>query len=423
MEKIKLAIIGAGLRGRYTYGNFIKGNDDLCEVVAVVETKKGRRDIFKEKFSLSDEKVFDNIGSFFAEEKMADAVIICNYDNMHFYTSTLALEKGYDVLVEGPVANSLDGLAHLNDICDKYRDRVFMASLPFRYSSFFNKLKETIDSKELGVLININYNSYIGYEKFAHNFVRGNWRIESDTATLMLTNSCYDLDILSFLTNSNYKKISSFGRLSHFNRMNFDGNMSNVCSRCGYYDKCPYCAQNIYLKEDKLINKSLHIDPTKDNLKEILVNGPYGKCVYFCDNDVYDNVVSILQFQNNITASLNISAFTKEERRNIRLMFSHGEVFADYEKNTISIHKFTDKDEQIVIIEKEDIDKKLIKDFIAKIKSRDTDNINSSVKSCINAHVTAFAGEFANISESIVNVDIFFEEAIQMTKTIEGLIF
>ena len=149
MEKIKLVVIGARLRGRYTYGNFIKENKDLCEVVAVVETKKGRRDIFKEKFNLSDEKVFDNIESFFKEEKMADAVIICNYDRLTSNTSTLALEKGYDVLVEGPVANSLDGLVHLNDICDKYKDKVFMASLPFRYSSFFNKLKEIIDSKNL----------------------------------------------------------------------------------------------------------------------------------------------------------------------------------------------------------------------------------------------------------------------------------
>lgn len=423
MEKIKLVVIGAGLRGRYTYGNFIKENKDLCEVVAVVETKKGRRDIFKEKFNLSDEKVFDNIESFLKEEKMADAVIICNYDNMHFHTSTLSLEKGYDVLVEGPVANSLDGLVHLNDICDKYKDKVFMASLPFRYSSFFNKLKEIIDSKKLGELININYNSYIGYEKFAHNFVRGNWRIESDTATLMLTNSCYDLDMLSYLTNSNCEKISSFGKLNHFNKSNFKGNMSDVCSRCGLYDKCPYFAQDIYLKENKLINKSLHINPTKDNLKEILRSGPYGKCVYFCDNDVYDNVVSILQFKSNTTVSLNISAFTKEESRNMRLMFTHGEVYADYEKNTISVKKFKEKDEKIITFEPENIDEKLIKDFITRIKTREISNINSSVKSCINSHVIAFAGEFANVSESVVNVDSFFEEAIEMTRSIENLIF
>ena len=53
MNKIKLAIIGAGVRGRYTYGEFIKNNNDICEVVQVVETKIGRRKKFKEIFNLS----------------------------------------------------------------------------------------------------------------------------------------------------------------------------------------------------------------------------------------------------------------------------------------------------------------------------------------------------------------------------------
>ena len=49
MEKIKIVIIGAGVRGRYTYGDFIKNNQETCEVVAVVENKIGRRKKFKEK--------------------------------------------------------------------------------------------------------------------------------------------------------------------------------------------------------------------------------------------------------------------------------------------------------------------------------------------------------------------------------------
>ena len=35
-----------------------------------------------------------------------------------------------------------------------------------------------------------------------------------------------------------------------------------------------------------------------------------------CDNNVSDNIISILKYKNNVTASLNISAFTKEESKN-----------------------------------------------------------------------------------------------------------
>ena len=132
MNKINLAIIGAGVRGRYTYGEFIKNNNDICEVVQVVETKIGRRKKFKEIFNLSEDRVFGNIKDFFEKEKIADAVIVCSDDNTHFSIATAALDKGYDVLVEGPVANNLDKLFHLKDVCENNKDRIFMASMPYR---------------------------------------------------------------------------------------------------------------------------------------------------------------------------------------------------------------------------------------------------------------------------------------------------
>ena len=246
MEKIKIVIIGAGVRGRYTYGDFIKNNQETCEVVAVVENKIGRRKKFKEIFSLPDDKVFANINDFFEKEKMADAVIICSSDNTHFLACEKALEKGYDILVEGPVTNSLDKLVNLQGLCEKNKDKIFMASMPYRYSNFFEYLKKIIDDKELGQLININYNSYIGYEKFVHYYVRGSWRLDSDTAPILLTNSCYDLDMLEYLTNSKCEIISSFGNLNHFTRENMQLNMSQLCIRCGIDKECPYCAQKIY---------------------------------------------------------------------------------------------------------------------------------------------------------------------------------
>ena len=59
--------------------------------------------------------VFDNLNDFIAHDKLADAVIISHYDLLHYDTAQVLLVKGYDVLVETPVANSLDGLVHLKE--------------------------------------------------------------------------------------------------------------------------------------------------------------------------------------------------------------------------------------------------------------------------------------------------------------------
>ena len=136
MEKVKLAIIGTGLRGAYTYAPLIAKYKDKCEIVAFVENKKGRRDLFLEKYPVDKDMVFDNLNDFIAHDKLADAVIISHYDLLHYDTAQVLLVKGYDVLVETPVANSLDGLVHLKEYSLKNKDRLFMVAYNNRYSSF-----------------------------------------------------------------------------------------------------------------------------------------------------------------------------------------------------------------------------------------------------------------------------------------------
>lgn len=423
MEKVKLAIIGTGLRGAYTYAPLIEKYKDKCEIVAFVENKKGRRDLFLEKYPIDESMVFDNLNDFIAHDKLADAVIISHYDLLHYDTAQVALVKGYDVLVETPAANSLDGLVHLKDFSEKNKDRLFMVAYNNRYSNFYNKLKEISDSKDLGDLINISYNVDVGYKEFIHNYVRGNWRITSDTATIMLTNSCQDIDMMIGLSGGNCEKVSCFSDLRVFNWESFNTKMSENCFRCLEEKGCPFSAKKIYLEEDKFINKAVHINPTKENLEAILKEGPYGKCVFYCDNDVADNLTSIFKFDNKVTANFNINAFTKESDKKIRLFFKEGEVEASFKDKQIKIKKFLDDEEQIIKIEEENIDEKLFLDFIDRVSNKNYDSCISSVGEVIQSHVATFAAEFANVGETVVNVKSFFDDAVEMTKQIESIMF
>ncbi|WP_307994357.1 Gfo/Idh/MocA family oxidoreductase [uncultured Intestinibacter sp.] len=423
MEKVKLAIIGTGLRGAYTYAPLIAKYKDKCEIVAFVENKKGRRDLFLEKYPVDKDMVFDNLNDFIAHDKLADAVIISHYDLLHYDTAQVLLVKGYDVLVETPVANSLDELVHLKEYSLKNKDRLFMVAYNNRYSSFYTKLKEIVDDKKLGDLINISYNVDIGYQNFVHNYVRGNWRITSDTATIMLTNSCQDIDMMINLSKGKCQKVSCFSDLRIFNWENFNTKMSENCFRCGEEELCPFSAKKIYLQEDKLINNSVHINPTKDNLEAILKQGPYGKCVFYCDNDVCDNLTSIFKFDNKVTSNFNINAFTKESDKKIRLFFKEGEVEASFKQKEIKIKSFLNTDEKIIKLDQENTDEKLFLDFIDRVKNKNYKSCISDVGSVIESHVATFAAEFANVSETVVDVKSFFDDAVEMTRQIEKMMF
>ena len=87
--------------------------------------------------------------------------------------------------------------------------------------------------------------------------------------------------------------------------------MSDRCVNCIKKEFCPYSAKKIYLQDNRLKASLYAVDsnPTNENLKKAITTGPYGKCVYKCDNNVADHMVSILEFENNITATFNLYGF------------------------------------------------------------------------------------------------------------------
>lgn len=426
MGILKLGIIGAGLRGTYEYSLYLSEHMKNCDIISVVEKRKGRRDLFKEKYSINEEYVFENIEDFINKDLQLNGVIIASGDDRHYEHAKLLLEKGYNIFIETPVANTLDRLVHLNDLCEVHKDKIFMSANLLRYNSILIKLREIIESNQLGELINIQYNDKIVYWKFVHDYVRGNWRNSSDTSPLILNKGCNDIDILLYLIGSKCKKVASFGDLKHLNNENFKLNMSESCMKCSVEEKCPYSSKKIYLEDNKKENNTVHINPTEENLLSILHEGPYGRCIYRCDNNVVDHMINIMEFENGIKATLNLSAFTKESEISINLMFSHGEVMASLLKEEIVIDKFIDNSKEVIDFKDKNDKKeehKIINDFIKMISNKDFVNNKSSVKSAIESHAISFALEYSRISEEIIYVEDFFENAKKMTKEIELALF
>lgn len=327
---------------------------------------------------------------------------------MHYKPAKLTLEKGYHLLLEKPMSNNPMEIMELGRIA-KEKNNVFMICHVLRYTPFFSTIKNIIDSGEIGEVESIQHNENIGYFHFAHSFVRGNWRNSDQSSPLILQKSCHDMDILLWLTNADCTKIASFGHLSYFNSKNKPKNAADRCINCSVEEECPYSAKKIYYNSiGKWPTTVISEIQNEDAIKKAVAEGPYGRCVFSCDNNVMDHQATILEFSNGITATFHLSAFSNKVHRTIRVMGTKGEIIGDDSKNEIEYQIFGSNKK--TIINPKMVagghgggDTGIMNDFISLILSNEGDALTSAEKS-VQSHMMAFAAEESRTNNIVVDI-------------------
>jgi hypothetical protein len=63
---------------------------------------------------------------------------------------------------------------------------------------------------------------------------------------------------------------------------------------------------------------AITIDTSYEGRMEALRTGPYGRCVYHCDNDVVDHMTINMLFEGDVTVAFTMHAFSHENCRTMR---------------------------------------------------------------------------------------------------------
>lgn len=404
----KIAVLGAGNRGKDVYGNLIKKNENL-KITAVAEPHKSRREKLAQDHSIPPNKQFKNWEDLLFEDKLADGIIIATGDKMHFNPLIRSLEKGYKVLCEKPITDDYEELTILKNKYTDYDDKV-MVSHVLRYTPFFKKIKELINEKIIGDIRFINLIENIGFFHYAHSYVRGNWRNQTIGAPIILAKSCHDLDILYWLLESKIERVYSESSKRYFNKNHAPSNAGNRCLECEIEGSCPYSAKKIYLRGDKGWPVSVITEDFsyKGRVKALRKN-IYGKCVYKSDNNQLDVQSLLLKFTNGISAHFTLTAFSKEMTRKINIFGTHGEIIGNLDKGIIEVRPFLSDNKTIEIEYKGGHaggDEKLIEafeQFLYKNQNRNQSNLTTALES----HFVALAAEKSKVYKSAVNLDKF----------------
>ena len=332
--KKSIVIFGYGQRGAI-YAGYSKFRENEFEVVAIIENNLEKLDEIRKQYSCP---IFTDYQEFLKQNIKADIVAIATQDATHKEHAIAFLEKGYDLLLEKPIATSLEDVVAIYDAAVRYSRKVIVCHV-LRYTPFYRRVKEIIKSGVLGEIVNISASENVGFYHQAHSFVRGPWKNSLESSPMILAKGCHDMDILRWLIDKKCWSVASFGELSYFKKENQPLGASQYCSDCKV-ENCIYKAQKIYIDYKWMAKYYNNKENTDENILKELIHTDYDRCVFDSNNNVVDHQCTIMQFENGVVANHTMTAFSKEIYRDLKIHGTKAELCGNVEDNCLELRVF-----------------------------------------------------------------------------------
>ncbi|MFW5847069.1 MAG: Gfo/Idh/MocA family protein [Nanoarchaeota archaeon] len=415
-KKLDVLIIGAGNRGT-GFANSVLNFKIPLKIKAVAEPISEKRKKYSKDYKISKKYLFETGEQALNKNLPFDLVYIATPDRTHVKLALQALDLGYNLILEKPMATNAEDCMKIIKSQEKTGKTLSIMHV-LRYAPFFQKLKNIIDSRELGKLLSVDLTERIGYWHFAHSYVRGNWRQESESGPVILTKSCHDLDIISWLVNSKVKNLFSKGSLQFFKKENSPSGAKEKCLDCPVKN-CIYDAKEFYLtpKKEEWPYNVISTDFSKKARINALRNTSYGNCVWKSDNDVCDTQDVSISFENGAQADFRLRFHGTETTRRINLVFEKGEINGDLQSGNILKTNYKgdrEKDE----VEKIEIkfkgghgggDSLLIKNITDALFEANPEKNLTSAEQSLQSHLLAFASEESRKTGKVIDFQKYLD--------------
>lgn len=418
---VTVAVVGAGNRGG-KYAEWIAAHPDRARVVAVADPREHQRRTLAEAHGVPEAATFNSWQDLVAAGgatsgatsgatdgstgRLADAALVCTQDHDHVEPAVALAAQGYHLMVEKPLAPTEEGCRELVDAA-RLAGVLLAVGHVLRYTPYTRLVKQVLDSGRIGQIMNVQHLEPVGYWHQAHSYVRGNWRNVAESSPMLLAKSCHDIDWLGCVIGRPATRVSSFGRLSHFRKENQPTGAADRCLDCAVEPDCPYSASRFYLGRVREGRTGWPVsvltdDVTEEGVTRALREGPYGRCVYTCDNDVVDHQVVALQYGDDVTATFTMTAFSEAGHRRTQIFGTRGSLDCDGERVTVT--EFVGDRTEVLEVPSLGSDAGaghgggdagLMDAFFRGIETGDAAAISSGPAETLASHLTVFAAERA----------------------------
>ncbi|MDZ7732624.1 MAG: Gfo/Idh/MocA family oxidoreductase [Acidimicrobiia bacterium] len=355
-------VVGAGERGLNAFGAWFEQHPGEGFVVGVAEPDATRRDRFARRHELPPDACHVSWDELFDRPRFADVAVVATGDRHHVEPTLLALERGYHVLLEKPMALDEEDARRIVDAAES-ADRIVQVCHLYRYSAVFAALQRAVASGALGKVVTIQLAENVAFWHYAHSYVRGHTR--NSEVPMLLQKSCHDLDLLHWLAGAPASRVTSLTRPTELTAANAPADAPEHCIEgCPHSHTCPYDAVETYVELTPLLHDlerhrsppglgiAAHalerfrarlldvpidavrsalewdrwpVSPVSDDvsragLEEALRTTRWGRCVYrIDDNDQPSSQTVDVRFTNDVLASFTMHSTSYRSGREFRV--------------------------------------------------------------------------------------------------------
>lgn len=387
---VKIAVIGTGNRG-CKYLLLLRSEGAAVCAVADSDPQRLGRAL---AIAGADCAAFDSAGQMLAAGVLPTAAIIATPERAHAADALMLLRAGVHLLIEKPVATSLDDCAAIEQEAGA-RGLIVGVCHVLRYHPYFRKLHSLARGGTLGEVVSITHRLNVGIDRACHTFVRGPWGDTAATSPMLLSKCCHDLDLLVWLAGSGSSSVVSAGGTHFFTPQSAPEGSADRCIDCSCELTCPYSAVDLYRRRGEWTEG---FGAGCDAVDRQLAVGPYGRCVFRCGNTTVDRQALVISFASGAVATLTMNMFTAGDARDTHICLTGGEIHGDGTTITVTPLRGPRQVFDFADIAHEPYhagaDRRIIADFIKAVQGR-TPAMLASLDSALESHRMAFIAEAA----------------------------
>ena len=375
MNKIRIAVIGAGVRAKTVLKFLLEYAKDRACVTRIFETDQSNAAAAVSLWGGEERvKVCATADEAINAEDI-DLVMIFTPNIYHKDLIIKAFKAGKRVFSEKPLATTVEDCLQVVEAQKQYNGKL-LTGFVLRYSPLYRKVKELLESGTFGKIINIAASENRVAEAGGSSIAwKSGWRRSKELSGPHLLEKCsHDFDLLNWFNGSLPTRVAGFGGLDYFK------------------------PEHQFLMEKYGEDTFVKLVPPEKRVSP-----------FTAPKDIKDNHAVILEYPNGAKVTFQLTLANAIHERRMYISCTEGTLIPEFFTSTLRYKRYSDQEETFMQFPVEahgGSDVAMVREMVDGLLSGD-DRVSSSGDNGLDCAITALAAEEAIDSGAVININEF----------------